>query len=144
MLHPSLPPRPSFPKSPSPQENTKPNKHQTAGQTMITVVLRARKLLEQDIPTFICQSESLSISASTSNLNYSVAKEHFNLQNRKKMFQRDSLYFKSFTNVFKLLQLILFFMSSLSVLFRKALIKPHLVNIQHCSVTTVASSYVSK
>lgn len=82
MLHPSLPPRPSFPKSPSPQENTKPNKHQIAGQT-ITVLPCARKLLEQDTPTFICQSKSLSISASTCNLNDSVAKEHFNLQNRR-------------------------------------------------------------
>lgn len=83
MLHPSLPPRPSFPKSPSPQENTKPNKHQMAGQTTITVLLWARNLLEQDIPTFVCQSKSLSISASTSNLNDSVAQEHFNLQSRK-------------------------------------------------------------
>lgn len=83
MLHPSLPPRPSFPKSPSPHENTKPNKHQIAGQTKITVLPCARKLLEQDTPTFISQSKSLSISASTSNLNDSVAKEHFNLQNRR-------------------------------------------------------------
>lgn len=50
---------------------------------MITVFPCARKILEKDIPTFICQSKSLSISASTSNLNYSVAKEHFNLQKRE-------------------------------------------------------------
>lgn len=40
-----------------------------------------KKFLKQYTPTFICQSKSLSISASTRNLNDSVAKEHFNLQN---------------------------------------------------------------
>lgn len=115
MLHPSLPPRPSFPKSPSPQENTKPNKHQIAGQTMITVLPCARRLLKQDTPTFICQSKSLSISASTRNLNDSVAKEHFNLQNRrskKEVFKE--IMFKNLTNVSKVLWLILDTVPSLS------------------------------
>lgn len=143
MLHPSLPPRPSFPKSPSPQENTKPNKHQTAGQTMITVFSCTRKLLEQDIPTFICQSKSLSISASTSNLNDSVAKEHFNLQSRKSKRKFQINYVLKPYRHFQALIMISFIVSSLSMPFSKGL-----SSLAHsgsnCSMTVVASSYERK
>lgn len=128
MLHPSLPPRPSFPKSPSPQENTKPNKHQTVGQTMITVFPRARKLLEKDILTFICQSKSLSISASTSNLNYSVSKEHFNLQKRERDVSNTLIMFLKLHKHFQ------------AVTLDVQVIKSCSLKIQHCSVTAVCQN----
>lgn len=106
------------------------------GQTMITVLPCARKLLEQDIPTFICQSKSLSISASTSNLNDSVAKEHFNLKNRSNKKFSKKLCFKTlqtFLNSYD---------STWSLCPAWAKNYPAMFRVQHCY--TVTSSCVSK
>lgn len=50
----------------------------TSGRTGTVAILN-------DFLTLICQSQSLSISASTSNLNDPVAKKYFNLQHRKQV-----------------------------------------------------------
>lgn len=74
MLQPSLPPRPNFPKSPSPQENTKPG-----GGRGLQLGSRSHPRGERGRLTFISQSQGLCVSASTGDLDHSVPQEHFHL-----------------------------------------------------------------
>lgn len=76
-LQPSLPPRPNFPKSPSPQENTKPG-----GGRGLQPGSGSHPQGERGRLTFVGQSQGLRVSAPTGDLDHSVPQEHFHLRDR--------------------------------------------------------------
>lgn len=83
-LQPSLPPRPSFPKSPSPQENTKPRFKEKVLQPSVSQCPHPSRDGESGQgPTFVSQGQGLCISAPTGNLDDSVAQKDFHLFNHK-------------------------------------------------------------
>lgn len=74
-LQPSLPPRPNFPKSPSPQENTKPG-----GGRGLQPGSGSHPRGERGRLTFVGQSQGLRVSAPTGDLDHSVPQEHLHLR----------------------------------------------------------------
>lgn len=79
-LQPSLPPRPNFPKSPSPQENTRPRARRTREAASPHAPLSGHRQAQL---TFVGQSQRLGVSAPTGHLHHSVTDEDLHLLNRK-------------------------------------------------------------